>query len=75
MRGTFALAAALLLAGGARAASLAPTPEQTLGPFYPSVLLEDRDADLVVIKGRSARAQGAVLHLSGRVREDRKSVV
>ena len=69
MRGTFALAAALLLAGGARAASLAPTPEQTLGPFYPSVLPEDRDADLVVIKGRLARAQGTVLHLSGRVRD------
>ena len=69
MRGPIALAPALLLAAGAWAASLAPTPEQTLGPFYPSVLPEDRDADLVVIKGRSARAQGAVLHLSGRVRD------
>jgi protocatechuate 3,4-dioxygenase beta subunit len=47
--------------------SLAPTPEQGLGPFYPSVLPEDRDADLVVIKGRADRAQGTVLHLTGRV--------
>jgi protocatechuate 3,4-dioxygenase beta subunit len=31
------------------------------------VLPEDRDADLVQVKGRTARAQGTVLHLSGRV--------
>jgi len=61
------LTVALVLAAGAWAASLAPTPEQTTGPFYPSVLPEDRDADLVVIKGRPARAQGTVLHLTGRV--------
>jgi protocatechuate 3,4-dioxygenase beta subunit len=61
------LAVAFLLAGAAWGASLAPTPEQGLGPFYPSVLPEDRDADLVVIKGRDALAQGTVLHLVGRV--------
>ena len=69
MRGVITLAAALLLAAGAWAASLAPTPEQTLGPFYPGVLPEDRDADLVVIKGRPAPAQGPVLHLTGSVRD------
>ena len=58
---------ALLLAGGAWAASLAPTPGQTIGPFYPSVLPEDRDGDLVVVKGRDAPAEGTVLHLIGRV--------
>jgi protocatechuate 3,4-dioxygenase beta subunit len=62
-----ALAVAFLLAGAAWAASLEPTPEQTTGPFYPSVLPEDRDADLLVIMGRAARAQGTVLHLAGRV--------
>src|SRR3970282_1042956 len=67
MRSMIALAGALVLAGAAWAASLAPTPEQTLGPFYPSVLPEDRDADLLVIKGRADRAQGTVLHLTGRV--------
>ena len=66
-RGGLALALGLALAGGAWAAALAPTPEQTPGPFYPSVLPEDRDADLVVIKGREGRAQGTVLQLSGRV--------
>ena len=69
MRGMVALVVAFLLAEAAWAASLAPTPEQTLGPFYPSVLPEDRDADLVVVKGRDGRAQGTVLHLSGHVRD------
>jgi len=55
------------LARKAWAAPLVPTPEQMAGPFYPSVLPEDRDADLVVVKGRTARAQGIVLYLSGRV--------
>ncbi|MDO8476078.1 MAG: intradiol ring-cleavage dioxygenase [Candidatus Rokubacteria bacterium] len=67
MRGMIALAGAIVVAGAAWGASLAPTPEQTLGPFYPSVLPEDRDADLLVIKGRADRAQGTVLHLTGRV--------
>src|SRR5215470_7910864 len=58
---------ATALAGSVWAATLAPTPEQTAGPFYPSVLPEDHDADLVVIKGRGARAEGTVLYLSGRV--------
>jgi protocatechuate 3,4-dioxygenase beta subunit len=62
-----ALTIASLLAGAAWAASLEPTPEQTAGPFYPSVLPDDRDADLLVIMGRAARAQGTVLHLAGRV--------
>src|ERR1700687_3418909 len=62
-----ALAVASLLAGVAWAATLEPTPEQTAGPFYPSVLPDDRDADLFVIKGRTATAQGTVLHLAGRV--------
>lgn len=67
MRSMIALGGALVLAGAAWAASLAPTPEQTVGPFYPSVLPEDRDADLLVIKGRADQAQGTVLHLTGRV--------
>jgi protocatechuate 3,4-dioxygenase beta subunit len=67
MRRIVTLALILAVAGVAWAASLAPTPEQTPGPFYPSVLPEDRDSDLVVIKGRDARAQGTVLLLSGRV--------
>ena len=60
-------AVVLVLAASAWAASLAPTPEQTTGPFYPSVLPEDRDADLIVIRGHERQAQGTVLHLTGRV--------
>ena len=67
MRKLATLVLSFAVAGGAWAASLAPTPEQTPGPFYPSVLPEDRDADLLVIKGRDGRAQGTVLLLSGRV--------
>lgn len=67
MRPLVALVLGLAVAGSAWAASLAPTPAQTPGPFYPSVLPEDRDADLVIIKGRDDRAQGTVLHLTGRV--------
>jgi protocatechuate 3,4-dioxygenase beta subunit len=59
-------ASAAIVAASARAA-LAPTPEQTLGPFYPRVLPEDRDNDLVQIRGRDKKAQGTVLHLTGRV--------
>ena len=66
-RRTAVLGMSAALARKAWAASLAPTPEQTAGPFYPSVLPDDRDADLVVVKGRSGRAQGTVLYLSGRV--------
>jgi len=68
MRGMAVLVVALALAGAGWAAMLEPTPEQTLGPFYPSALPEDRDADLVVIRGREALAQGTVLHLTGSVR-------
>ena len=43
------------------------TPEQIMGPFYPIVKPLDDDADLTVIKGKSGRAQGKVIHLMGRV--------
>jgi protocatechuate 3,4-dioxygenase beta subunit len=66
-RRTAVLGMSAALARKAWAAPLVPTPEQTAGPFYPSVLPDDRDADLVVVKGRTARAQGTVLYLSGRV--------
>lgn len=43
------------------------TPEQILGPFYPIMRPMDHDMDLTVIKGRRARAQGKLIHLTGRV--------
>ena len=66
-RRTAVLGMSAALARKAWATPLVPTPEQTAGPFYPSVVPEDRDADLVVVKGRTAHAQGTVLYLSGRV--------
>jgi protocatechuate 3,4-dioxygenase beta subunit len=38
-----------------------------LGPFYPVTKPADQDADLTVIAGRSGRAAGQAIELSGRV--------
>jgi protocatechuate 3,4-dioxygenase, beta subunit len=43
------------------------TPSQGMGPFYPLLKPLDRDADLTAVKGRRGRAQGRVIHLTGRV--------
>lgn len=48
-------------------AQLQTTPMQTLGPFYPANHLDDVDADLTQVKGRSARAKGDLLYVTGRV--------
>lgn len=44
-----------------------PTPQQTLGPYYPVLKPLDRDADLTLLTGRLGRAQGQVIHVTGRV--------
>ena len=66
LKGT--VAAGLSLAA-ARAAGLASTPSQSLGPFYPYDHALEADADLVRVGGRDALAQGVVTHLSGTVRD------
>lgn len=43
------------------------TPEQIMGPFYPVLRPRDHDMDLTVLKDRSDRAQGKLVHLTGRV--------
>ena len=43
------------------------TPSQILGPFYPVTKPTDQDTDLTMIAGRSARAQGQVIYVTGRV--------
>lgn len=43
------------------------TPEQIMGPFYPIIRPLDHDMDLTVIKGKRGRAQGKIVHLTGRV--------
>ncbi len=49
------------------AATLATTPQQTEGPFYPVSFPTDMDNDLVQVSGQAAQAMGTVLHLQGRV--------
>jgi protocatechuate 3,4-dioxygenase, beta subunit len=44
-----------------------PTEDQVMGPFYPVTKPIDQDADLTVIQGRPGKAQGKVMHLTGRV--------
>jgi len=62
------LAGAILLPGISRAQeALKPTWMEIIGPFYPVEKPEDQDADLTVIAGRTERAQGDILDLSGRV--------
>ena len=43
------------------------TPYQTEGPFYPQHDQLDKDADLTRIQGRSEKAAGEVIFVSGRV--------
>src|SRR5258708_31484292 len=59
--------AGLLAAQRALAATLAATPQQTEGPFYPVNFPTDMDNDLVQVRGQAAQAMGTVLHLQGRV--------
>ena len=55
----------------ARAQSVqAPSPAQTLGPFYPRNASErpaNTDADLIVVDGDRARTQGTPIFLVGRI--------
>ena len=48
-------------------AAAAITPTQTMGPFYPITRPLDSDSDLTIVKGRSGRAEGKIVHLMGRV--------
>ncbi|MFC0588134.1 hypothetical protein ACFFF7_01770 [Novosphingobium aquiterrae] len=64
-----ALATATLLAAprSHAAEALAPTPSETIGPFYPIQRLLESDADLTRIKGHRSRAKGTVIEVTGRV--------
>ena len=64
---TAGLGSALILPSRAFAATLATTPQQTEGPFYPVGFPADADNDLVQVRGQAVQAMGTVLHLEGRV--------
>lgn len=53
--------------GIAYASPLRPTPEQILGPFWPTQEKPDLSGDLTRVPGSTGRAMGQVLHVSGRV--------
>jgi protocatechuate 3,4-dioxygenase, beta subunit len=54
-------------AGFAQTAERIVTPEVTMGPFYPTLKPLDKDADLTAVAGRTGLAAGAVIHVAGRV--------
>ncbi len=47
------------------------TPNTTPGPFYPVTKPLERDTDLIHLRGHRNRAQGQVIHLAGRVLNQR----
>ena len=51
----------------AQTAERMETPELVLGPFYPMLKPLDTDADLTAIAGKSGRAEGKIVHVTGRV--------
>ncbi len=51
----------------AQLSRLVPTSEQGMGPFYPVKKPVDQDDDLTLIRGKVGKAQGQVIHLTGRV--------
>ena len=59
----------------AAAADPALTGESPLGPFYPIDRLAEDDADLTWVQGRSARALGDVIEVTGRVLDRRGNPV
>jgi len=48
-------------------AALEPTPRDAEGPFYPTRIPSEADADLTRVAGRTSPAKGTPLELSGRV--------
>ncbi len=64
---TGAAIAGVMSSAFARKTNLRPTIEQVMGPFYPITLPADQDADLTVIAGKSGRALGQIVYVSGRV--------
>ena len=66
LAGVAAGTASLAMRSG-QATTLATTPPQTEGPFYPTSFPADMDSDLVQVRGQAVQAMGTVLHLEGRV--------
>jgi protocatechuate 3,4-dioxygenase beta subunit len=50
-----------------QSAEIVPTSVQTIGPFYPVSKPWNQNGDLTMVKGRTGKAQGQIVYLSGRV--------
>ncbi len=61
-------AGALVIATTATAETLRPTPQETFGPYFPVKTPPTHDFDLTHLPGRSGRALGQLIEVSGRVR-------
>ncbi len=58
--------AAMLATGRAARAACAITPFQVDGPFYP-MAIQDYDWDLTSVSGKTGRAEGEVIEVTGQV--------
>jgi protocatechuate 3,4-dioxygenase beta subunit len=68
--GTGLLAAPLAAPAATGETCGAATPQQILGPFFPSRKREDEDVDLTMIHGRTERAEGELVQVSGQILDD-----
>ena len=64
---TLGLTAAAVGARAAAAGALPVTPQEMMGPFYPTHPLPDRDFDLTRVRGHASRARGEIVEILGRV--------
>lgn len=67
LHATIGFGAASAIQGAWARALPVPTPTHEIGPFYPVMRPLDADADLTLIEGHTQRAEGRVIHLTGRV--------
>lgn len=65
----------LALYSAARSVQAQVTPPQSLGPFYPSTLPLDSDADLTFVGGRDGVATGEVTNLHGQVLDSNGMII
>ena len=52
-------------------ADVPTTPSTILGPYYPVIRPVERDTDLTRLRGHRSRAKGQVIHVAGRVLNQR----
>jgi protocatechuate 3,4-dioxygenase beta subunit len=61
------LAGAMAVPAAAVSETLQPTPQETLGPFFPVRTPADHGFDLTRVSGRDGRPKGQIIEISGHV--------